>query len=292
MLSSRAVPLSMDAQHYPSKTPGRLKGRAENAVYPATVNAKGKEASKTPFRPATLRASIKSQFYLSSINVNLEKDQAGKPMTVTTRTTRPLGDKTPFPNRVGNQHFQTPLPQSSKIQVQLSLESESLPRFEKTPESLLRPSSLRKHVRVPRSASKSFETPLNKGHHWDISEGSIVISESQVQETVTEPENDYDEIEYMPPNTLGVFIFLDRACTASDLNFYLDLAYQPSFDFELPDYKEVGKTLFKLAHEYPYDDSPAAEISMDEDAVETVSWNMLPVPELGKRTIRLVCRSC
>jgi hypothetical protein len=153
----------------------------------------------------------------------IEKDQAGKPAIVTTRIVRPLGDKTPFPNRVGNQQLQTPLQQSSKIRVQSFLEPQSLLHFEKTPESLHRPSSLRKHVRVPRSASKSFETPPNQGHHWDISDASIVIPESQVQETVAEPENDYDEIEYMPPNTLGASIFLNRVCTAPEF----DLSFRP-----------------------------------------------------------------
>jgi hypothetical protein len=56
------VPLNVDAQHYSSKTPGRLKGRVENAIHPTTVNGKGKEVSKTPFRPATLRTFIEVQF--------------------------------------------------------------------------------------------------------------------------------------------------------------------------------------------------------------------------------------
>jgi hypothetical protein len=66
------------------------------------------------------------------------------------------------------------------------------------------------------------------------------------------------------------------------LTFHSDLPHQPPFDFELPNYYEVGKTLFKLAHEYPYDDSPAAEISIEKNVVETVSWNMLAMPELGQ----------
>lgn len=71
-----------------------------------------------------------------------------------------------------------------------------------TPEATLRPSSTRKHIRAPRSASKSFETPVNQGNHWDISDGSIVLPETQVQES-TEETDDVDEIEYMAPNNLG-----------------------------------------------------------------------------------------
>ena len=63
MLSSRVVTSNVDGHYYPSKTPGRLKGRVENTIYPATVNGKAnlKEVSKTPYHPATLRTSIKSQ---------------------------------------------------------------------------------------------------------------------------------------------------------------------------------------------------------------------------------------
>lgn len=57
MLHSRAIPSSVDAQYYPSKTPGRLKDRAENAIHTTTVNGKGRELSKTPFHPTTLRTS-------------------------------------------------------------------------------------------------------------------------------------------------------------------------------------------------------------------------------------------
>ena len=142
----------------------------------------------------------------------LEKNLTqGKPTIITTRpVVRPLGDKTPFPNRTGNQHFQTPLPQPSKFPALSLVEPDTLLRFERTPESLLRPSSLRKHVRAPRSASRSFETPPNQGNHWDISEGSIVIPESEVQEITAL--DDHDEIEYMPPNTLGA-LFSHFMCT-------------------------------------------------------------------------------
>jgi hypothetical protein len=60
------------------------------------------------------------------------------------------------------------------------------------------------------------------------------------------------------------------------------LPYQPPFDFELPDYKEVGKSLFKLAHSYPYDESPPVDITVDEEAVGVTTWNMLALPELGQ----------
>jgi hypothetical protein len=128
-----------------------------------------------------------------------------KPTIVTTRpTARPLGDKTPFPNRTGGQQFQTPLPQGSKLAGLSFLEPGALLQFDKTPDALLRPSSTRKNVRAPRSASKNFETPDNQGNHWDVSDVSIVMPEAQVQETIIE--DDYDEIEYMAPNTLSTFL--------------------------------------------------------------------------------------
>ncbi|RDB15593.1 hypothetical protein Hypma_004049 [Hypsizygus marmoreus] len=238
MLSSRTVPLGMDSQVFPSKTPGRLKGRAENAL-----SGKGKQALRTPFHK-TSKDTTGTQTQLKPVSL------AARPAA------RPLGDKTPFPNRIGGHQFQTPAPQISKS---LCLEPQTLLQPTKTPDALLRPSTARKHVRVPRSASKSFETPMNNGHHWDVSELSIVLPEAQVQETM--PEEDDDEIEYMAPNTL-------------------DLPYQPPFDFDLPDYREVGKMLRQLAQSYPYDDTPPTEIFVQESEVTTEAWNMLVLPEL------------
>lgn len=75
-------------------------------------------------------------------------------------------------------------------------------------ESTKRPSSLRKHLKLPRnSVQKSFETPMNQGRHWEISDNDIDISSPQpvLQETKI-VEDDYDEIEYCAPNTLGWLI--------------------------------------------------------------------------------------
>ncbi|KAG1752906.1 hypothetical protein EDB19DRAFT_1670455 [Suillus lakei] len=52
---------------------------------------------------------------------------------------RLLGDKTPYPNRIAN--HATPLQMTKPV-------------FDVTPSALLRPSSARKHVRLPRSGSK------------------------------------------------------------------------------------------------------------------------------------------
>lgn len=56
---------------------------------------------------------------------------------------------------------------------------------------------------MPRSASKSFETPLNSGNHWDVSDVSIVLQDTEVVAQEAAIEHDYDDIEYMAPNTLG-----------------------------------------------------------------------------------------
>lgn len=104
--------------------------------------------------------------------------------------TRPLGDKTPFPNRSNAQiqPFQTPYVDT---------------RYGGTPDSALRPSSLRTHIKVPRgSLGKNFETPMNNnGRHWDVSDIEISVPESPTKVEVQE--DDFDEVEYGPPNTLG-----------------------------------------------------------------------------------------
>ena len=102
-------------------------------------------------------------------------------------TTRLLADKTPLPNRIGTTLFQTPFPKKEDL--------------------VQRPSSTRKHVKHPRSATQNFETPMNRGgNHWDISDGDLVLPadmQPTLQNTVTENDDDYDEIEFMAPNTLG-----------------------------------------------------------------------------------------
>lgn len=115
-----------------------------------------------------------------------------------TSTSRPLIDKTPFANRSGAP-FVTPLPRGSKISKLSLVDSQS--KFQ-TPDGLPRPSSTRKHIRVPRSASKSFETPQTEGNHWDVSDISIEGPEmAAVNESIEE--EDCSEIEYMPPTAVG-----------------------------------------------------------------------------------------
>jgi hypothetical protein len=125
---------------------------------------------------------------------------------------RPLGDKTPLPNRLGNVVFETPLDKAKILKpsvlhgtlIQPPTHSED----DESPESLQRPSSLRKHLRLPSnlSSKKNLETLMNKGSHWDISDENIIIQDSQaaLRETVDGDKIDLDEIEYCPPNMLGI----------------------------------------------------------------------------------------
>lgn len=123
---------------------------------------------------------------------------------------RPLGDKTPFRNRVGDLH--TPLPNGSKIS-KLSLGASQL----QTP-GLLRPSSARIHDRMP-SASKNFQTPHTQGNHWDVSDTEIegpeavVVNQSIVEE-------DFNEIEYMPPGAIGAKESVCVPTTYTDLLYF------------------------------------------------------------------------
>jgi len=136
---------------------------------------------------------------------------------LTTRPGRPLGDKTPFPNRVAGGQFHTPVPHA-KFPVLTFLDTQSLLEASK---SVLRPSSARKHARLSRSGGgKSFETPVNKGTYWEVGETSFVEPEAQTQE-VTTPQDDHDEMEYMPPNTTGaLFLVLLLSSNGSVESFY------------------------------------------------------------------------
>lgn len=116
-------------------------------------------------------------------------------MKPTLLVTKPLGDKTPFPNRQ-SQALKTPAPQTAKL-AKLSLYDESLA---KTPGNLLLSSARRKSMRLPR---EKFKTPNTQGLHWDVSEGDIQLDVGEEVEDATIEEPDYDDIEYMPPKAPG-----------------------------------------------------------------------------------------
>ncbi|KAF5312140.1 hypothetical protein D9619_002605 [Psilocybe cf. subviscida] len=254
MLSSRPVQLPTDGVYFPTKTPSRgLKNRVENAHamggVAMTTNAKGGKhailAPKTPFQPSSAQPHR----------------LVGKDQKIILTTKRALGDKTPLPNRFGNNVFlQTPLPGLSKMN-KLTQDAGRATEFGGgTPDSVQRPSSLRKHIKQPRNSGK-FETPANKGNHWDISDGDIEVLETQ-PEVEEDSLDDLDELEYGPPNTL-------------------DLPYEPPFDFKLPDYKEVGKTLRHLAFSVYQDDVPAPpEPDIQASDLKVNDWDMLSLPAL------------
>ncbi|KAK0199738.1 hypothetical protein DFS33DRAFT_1364644 [Desarmillaria ectypa] len=239
MLTSRPISRNNDLagqRQMLSKTPGRVFHQNENAYRgPATVHGKGKNTLlQTPFNGGKF---------------NKEGTQ-GK--LTTQAPLRPLVDKTPFPNRSGVQ-FQTPY-------------AFNFDKFS-SPDSILRPSSLRRHVRVPRSATKSFETPVNTGNPWqcDVSIGSPEIV---VQQLVME--DDLDEIEYMPPNTL-------------------DMPYVPPFNFEFPDYKSVGKTLLEITRAPLYEAEPPPLPEVKDDELDVIAWDRsLPLPELDDDPKRIM----
>ncbi|KAM5536727.1 hypothetical protein V8D89_009654 [Ganoderma adspersum] len=243
MLSSRPVSLNGDVDVQQSilnaKTPGRkaLKGRTalqENALHNGakTVLSK-KNVLQTPFRPGTAH---------------------GKKPLVSISVTRPLMDKTPFPNCVAAAGFggagpagKTPGLKLSKLAILVSepqlAESQSL-----SPDvaPLLRPSSARKSLRGRLSGS-NFKTPLTKGNYWDVSPGDLEgiggVAEDAKQETeVAVDEEEDDEIEYMPPTAV-------------------ELRYEPPF--EMPDYKGMGRALFALGHGGLVDDAADVYYAMD-----------------------------
>lgn len=134
----------------------------------------------------------------------------GKP-GASVRQNRPLGDKTPFPNRA--QNYDEP-GTAVKIPKLVFVEQKATVA---TPE-MQRPSSLRKHSRSRKSLRESFQTPVNNGRHWEVGE-ELESPEVQLPEPILETD-DFDEIEYMPPNTLGL-------CLGFPLEFWADQNPRP-----------------------------------------------------------------
>ncbi|EED79033.1 predicted protein [Postia placenta Mad-698-R] len=237
MLSAYPVALHRDGP-LQMKTPGRaLKrdARQENMYrVPMTVAAKSKSAL-TPHRPLTANARATES----------QKTLKVKPFIT---ISRPLGDKTPFPNRVANDaQSQTPSPLNEKL-AKLSLEE---PGPAIVPGALLRPSSARTSLRIPRTSGGKYEfkTPITQGNHWDVSDGDIDVEpEIQPDEQEAVQEEDYDEIEYMPPTAIIP-------------------PYEPPF--EMPDYTVLGKTMWEMMHSVKFDDSAdlyyAADIEIEID---------------------------
>ncbi|ESK90590.1 hypothetical protein Moror_4226 [Moniliophthora roreri MCA 2997] len=216
-----------------AKTPGRgLKN--ENALrnLPGTVGRGKANVLQTPFQAKGTKTGPKDI-------------QTGPSKLQLQTISRPFLDKTPFPNRIISLQNQTPLNRDP---------SES-------PDSAQRPSSTRKHIRLPRHSQK-FETPLNTKPHWDISEDEIDIAVPAEVPKVVEEKEDYDEVEYMAPNTL-------------------DLPYQPPFDFDLPDYKEVGRSILEFSRKGLVEEPQIPpDVVPDINNIGLVSWDMIPLPEL------------
>ncbi|KDQ27417.1 hypothetical protein PLEOSDRAFT_158698 [Pleurotus ostreatus PC15] len=244
MLAARPMETVGPAPHG-AKTPARalLKSRSgmqENAIrYPMTGGKdKSKYTAQTPYR--------------------LKNDQnpmgQGLLKSILATQSRPLLDKTPFPNRTTRNTSNTPFTKPANFTKPTTLDQNFL-QPGKTP---LRPSSTRKHARAPRSASKNFETPQTNGNHWDVADVSICQPEVDVEGAVDEP--DHDEIEYMPPKPL-------------------EQPYVPPFDFDLPNYKELGIALTKAIRTYPVDDTPLPELQPVVHPVDDITLSLAEIAD-------------
>lgn len=131
------------------------------------------------------------------------KDAQASSKLATLSGTRPLGDKTPKPNRQSLSLF-TPAPRNLKasklalspLQDDLEITSPTRP-----------PSSSRTKLRSPR-LSKCFETPVTKGDYWNVSDVSIEQETTAFEGASDVAANELDdesELEYMPPKPTGKF---------------------------------------------------------------------------------------
>ncbi|KAJ7622693.1 hypothetical protein B0H17DRAFT_1219195 [Mycena rosella] len=244
MLSSRSThsPHLPTEGHVSAKTPG-----LENAIHRGTNKAAFKSNATVPLHPATQHSNTVS-------TKSLVREVA-----------RPLVDRTPFPNRaaVASNKFKTPLPDNQKLAKLLLEANKTNALFHDStdgpiPDNVRRISSGRTHVRAPRlSAHNKFVTPLNSGQHWDVSDAEIAAPEILELHVGALESDDYDEIEYMPPKSVET--------------------YSPPFEFSLPNYSHVGKTVLNLAQSYMHDDTPPVEI---EPTAEPANWNMFTLPKM------------
>lgn len=141
------------------------------------------------------------------LEIILQESQPSKG-SIAPSQTRPLGDKTPRPNRQSNSLF-TPAPRTdktskTKLPVLLDVNEDGSTAHP--------PSAARKSTRTPR-ISQTFKTPITKGDHWNVSDISIDLGASITEAPGDEDNPDYSEPEYMPPPVPGEFEFRVRSDT-------------------------------------------------------------------------------
>ncbi|EKM75264.1 hypothetical protein AGABI1DRAFT_132403 [Agaricus bisporus var. burnettii JB137-S8] len=265
MFNARTVQLATDAPYYPAKTPARsAKNRRENAFQGAMTvqNGKAKNVNllRTPFQPKS------AQPHRLLKDVQSLTGKAPPIQLVVTHQPKPLADKTPFVNRVLDNYKTPGLLNEPLKPLKLDPTLEVPPHANPSPGSA-RASSTRKHARIPKPQTyHNFQTPANKGNHWEISEDDIVVPEQMEEtekKTEEEPLDFNDEIEYMAPNTLN-------------------LEYQPPFDFELPNYKLLGQDILHNFYRYPEQPAPSPpsfEFTFNDE--ELLKWDDLSLPSLS-----------
>ncbi|EIN11215.1 hypothetical protein PUNSTDRAFT_141657 [Punctularia strigosozonata HHB-11173 SS5] len=264
MLGAHTVPINFHDYDVPLtvKTPGRAlhKNRRENAHTVGASHRKkvhigtpftGKAKGKTLGLGRGPQTDSKTQYLLTLDDKapGGSKQSILKPKTEIIQTiARPLGDKTPAPNRAAQLlSTETNGGKLGKLDLDPALPAET-PAPAPTP--FIRPSSTRKSTRARRSSSLSigglqqklglgpgaFQTPKTNGCPWDVSEMDIQVPETMEEgvEAAEESEDD-SEIEYMPPRAE-------------------EQPYEPPFP--MPDYKQLGNMLRTLAYTPKVYDEP------------------------------------
>lgn len=198
---------------------------------------------------------------------------------------RVLGDKTPLPNRQMFSNL-SPLPRSaSKKSSKTPLPSLLEVVKGSTPQP---PSTGRKKSRTPSSIKRVYQTPITKGDHWNVSDVSIDLAGTSLEEVAEEviDADDFSDVEYMPPTATGVFFHKrNKILLANDTAVP---PYEPPF--ELPNYKELGANLWRAAHSYPVNNPPNYDAELDSDELlKDAGWSPsggtgLQLAELGMYT--------
>ncbi|KAF8513127.1 hypothetical protein BU17DRAFT_95621 [Hysterangium stoloniferum] len=214
--------------------------RNENAAHPQAISVTGRKQTvmfSTPAAGVSLKQVAQTEKGLRGIR--------------TTSALAEITNRTPF---IKQNLPITPGQASSKTTKPFKIFDDSAAA------SVRRISSTRKKLRLPRSASKSFETPETAGNHWDVSDVSI---EASIMEEISVAEADYGDVEYLPPTAI-------------------ESVFDPGFD--TPDYKEVGATLLYLFRTMSIqDDSKPSEETTRIDTLKeagSLVWETFELPDI------------
>ena len=145
---------------------------------------------------------------------------------------------------------------------------------------------------------------MTKGNHWDVSDGDLDLGEGDSLGGadvsggelklggIEIAKSEDDEIEYMPPKVPGESPYRRRSLLREQAHLPVNVEQPWTPEFDMPDYKVLGRALFRVAHGERIDDTAdqyyAQDIELQIDVqqllVDSGAFTIpsLDLPDIGE----------